>query len=200
MKRINKWLLFLSLITINQFGFTQTQPIEEEVKAEETSDEDEDISDKNWKDRIVVGGNLAAQFGSATFIQVSPLVGYRVTKNLTSGVGFSYQYISENYNALNFYDYKAQVFGARVFSQYDLFYGLFAHAEYEMSWYKIAYEDANLEPYQGNVPALFLGGGYNFMVGENARFQLMALYDVLHNIESINYNALVIRMGFSIGL
>lgn len=81
-----------------------------------------------------MGGNVSAQFGNATFIEISPLVGYRITEDLTSGVGFTYQYLSENYNVYNFYDYKATVMGARIFSQYDLIFGIFAHAEYEYSW------------------------------------------------------------------
>ena len=196
MRNLKRWLLLVALITSLQIGFSQTKEIENEEKEEQ----EDDFSSKTWKDRILVGGNIGAQFGNATFVEVSPTIGYRVTKNLTSGVGFTYQYISENYNIFNFYDYKAQVIGARVFSQYEIFYGFFAHAEYEMSWYKITYEDVNIEPYQGNVPALFLGGGYNFKIGDNARFQVMALYDVLHTTESINYNPLVIRMGFNIGL
>ncbi len=177
-------------------SFAQTQTIEQEEKDAEA----EDFSEKKWKDRIIVGGNVSAQFGNATFIEVSPLVGYRITEDLTSGVGFTYQYLSENYNVYNFYDYKATVMGARIFSQYDLIFGIFAHAEYEYSWYKFTFEDVTLGEYAGAVPAFFVGGGYNYQISNNARFQIMALYDVLHSAESIYINPWSIRMGFNIGL
>ncbi len=188
-------LTFLCLFVVSQ-SFAQTQPIEQEEKDAEV----EDFSDKKWKDRIIVGGNVSAQFGNATFVEVSPLVGYRITEDLTSGLGFTYQYLSENYNVYNFYDYKATVMGARIFSQYDLIFGIFAHAEYEYSWYKFTYEDVNLGEYEGAVPAFFVGGGYNYQISDNARFQIIALYDVLHSAESIYINPWSIRMGFNIGL
>ena len=188
-------LSFLICFSLQQ-SFAQTQTIE----TEEKDAEEEDFSNKKWKDRIIVGGNVSAQFGNATFIEVSPLVGYRITENLTSGIGFTYQYLSENYNIYNFYDYKATVMGARVFSQYDLIFGIFAHVEYEYSKYKFTYEDVTLGEYKGAVPAFFVGGGYNYQIGDNARFQIIALYDLLHTSESIYINPWSIRMGFNIGL
>jgi hypothetical protein len=86
-----------------------------------------------------------------------------------------------------------------VFTEYDLFYGLFAHIEYQHLWYNFAYEDVMLGEYTGDVPALYLGGGYNFMIGENSKFQIMALYDVLNTTESLS-GPLVFRMGFGFGL
>ncbi len=191
-------ILFLSFLCyfVAAQSFAQTQTIEPEEKDPEA----EEFTEKKWKDKIIVGGNVSAQFGNATFIEISPLVGYRITEDLTSGVGFTYQYLSENYNIYNFYDYKATVMGARIFSQYDLLFGIFAHAEYEYSWYKFTYEDVNLGEYSGAVPAFFVGGGYSYQISDNARFQIMALYDVLHSAESIYINPWSIRMGFNIGL
>ena len=193
--RIKAVFVILSLCMAAQ-AFSQTQTIDTEDKDQQ----EEDFDNKKWKDRIVVGGNIGAQFGSATYIEVSPTIGYRLTKSLTSGVGFTYQYFSENYNLPTFADYKASVTGFRIYSQYDLFFGFFAHAEYEYDWFKLTYEDATLGTYANSVPALFLGGGYNYMISPNAKFQIIALYDVLHTSESIYYNPLVFRIGFNVGL
>lgn len=199
------FLCSLFLICSLQIVQAQTQPIDPsdaETTNEESSNDDGDSGDdkKNWVDNIVVGGNLGAQFGQATYIEASPIVGYRITEMLTAGVGFTYQYFSENYNLATFADYKAQVLGPRVFVQHDLIYGLFAHAEFEHSWVKFTYEDPTYGEYTNDVSALFLGMGYNYEVGSNSRFQIMLLYDVLHNIESIYYSPWVVRMGFNIGL
>lgn len=65
---------------------------------------------------------------------------------------------------------------------------------------KFTFEDVTLGEYTGAVPALFVGAGYNYQISNNARFQIMALYDVLHSAESIYINPWSIRMGFNIGL
>ncbi len=188
-------LILLLILTTSVQVFSQITEIESEEKDHESADF------ANWTDRIVVGGNVGAGFGNFTYVDVSPLAGYRFTKSLTAGIGFTYQYYKVNYNDPFFTaDYKGNVIGGRIFTEYDIFYGLFAHVEYEQLWYNFTFEDASLGEYKGVVPALYLGGGYNFMIGENSKFQIMVLYDVLYTNESLNLNPWVIRMGFSIGL
>ncbi len=187
--------------------YAQTQPIETTEQDQTAPKNDDETGDNSssksndWQDRIVVGGNLGAQFGASTYVEVSPIVGYKVTDMFTAGVGFTYQYFSQNYNDPTItFDNKGYVYGPRVFLQHDLVYGLFAHVEYEYAWYKFKYEDANLGEFSGAVPALFLGGGYNYYISDNAKFQIMALYDVLHGANSLYYSPLVFRMGINIGL
>lgn len=203
MHLLHKLFCGLALTGVTYLGQAQTQPIDPS-DADETSTEastDEPKRDKkDWVDNIIVGGNLGAQFGQATYIEASPIIGYRITEMFTAGVGFTYQYFSENYNSPTFADYKAQVLGPRVFLQHDLIFGLFAHTEFEHSWVKFTYEDPTYGEYANDVSAFFVGMGYNYEIGENSRFQIMLLYDVLHNIESIYYSPWVVRMGFNVGL
>ena len=49
----------------------------------------------DW-DRIVIGGNLGAQFGNITIAEISPNIGYMVTDNLLSGIGGTYIYYKES--------------------------------------------------------------------------------------------------------
>ena len=191
-------IIFLILFSFSLEGVLQAQIKEIESDQKDVNAESEFGS---WKDRFVVGGNLGAGFGSFTYVDVSPLVGYKITKSLTVGLGFTYQFQKVNYDSpLLITDYSGNVIGGRLFSEYDIFYGLFAHAEYEHLWYNFKYEDAIYGEYSGDVPALYLGGGYNFMIGERSKFQVMILYDVLYTTESLNPNPFVIRMGFNIGL
>lgn len=197
--------MFLSSASI--VSNAQTQPIEPDDQENTTgslgnANDNTGNQNEKWHDRIVVGGALGAQFGSSTYIEVSPIVGYKVTDMFTAGVGFTYQYFSQNFNDPGFLDYKATVVGPRFFLQHDLIFGLFAHVEYEYAWYKFTYEDPayNTLENSGNVPALFVGGGYNYMISDNAKFQIMALYDVLNGANSLYYSPLVFRMGINIGL
>lgn len=198
--------LFLPLFFLGmaQLSFAQTQTIEtndQDATVHSSDDEGSDIDRKHdWQDRIVVGGNIGATFGSSTYIELSPTIGYRITDMFTAGVGFTYQYFSQNYNDPGILDYKATVYGPRFFLEHELIFGLFAHAEYEYAWYKFKYESLLYGDVSGAVPALFLGGGYNYYITDNAKFQIMALYDVLHGVNSLYYNPLVFRMGISVGL
>ena len=191
-------MIFVSVSTV----FSQTQPIESDEQSSSVFEGNTDNSDnerKTWKDRIVVGGSLGATFGSSTYVEVSPIVGYKVTDKFTAGLGFSYQYYKVNYNVFTIDDYSMSVYGPRIFAQHDIIYGLFAHAEYEMMKYNFKYEDPLFGEYTGQVPALFGGLGYNYAIGDKAKFQLTVLYDFLNGPNSLYYSPWVFRMGFSTG-
>jgi len=196
-------VVLFSLISVSVSSlFSQTQPIESDEQSSSVFEGNTDNSDnerKTWKDRIVVGGSLGAQFGNSTYVEVSPIVGYKVTDMFTAGIGFSYQYYKVNYNVITIDDYSMSVYGPRVFLQHDIIYGFFAHAEYEMMKYNFKYEDPLYDAYSGQVPALFGGLGYNYAIGDKAKFQFMALYDFLNGPNSLYYSPWVIRMGFSTG-
>jgi hypothetical protein len=187
-------LLFCCIIVFNVSASGQIQEIDPEETNEETTAEMQ-----NWLDRVVVGGGLSASFGDFASVYISPIVGYKVTDDLLAGIGFTYQYVSFN-DPYNYYqDYKSNLIGGKVFGQYNLFYGLFAHLEYEQLWYDLKFEDGTF--FAGKEPALFPGIGYNLKLGKSAYFQLMAMYNLLWQSDSFIYgNPFQIRMGFTIGL
>ncbi len=179
----------------------QTQPIEPQSEESDTQNNDNDKPERSsWGNGFVVGGNLGAQFGSSTYIEVSPLVGYRITDMLIGGVGLTYQYYRENYDVPTFLDYSASVIGPRVFLQHELVFNFFAHAEFEHTWVKWKYEDPTYGELQIDASALFVGPGYSYEVSDFSRFQIMVLYDLLNSVESIYYNPWTIRMGFMMDL
>lgn len=189
--------LFLCTITLS----AQTQPIEPEEQDKSATEKSDDKPAASWKDRFVVGGNVGAQFGQQTYIEMSPIIGYRITEMFTAGVGLTYQYFKVNYNSPAIIDdYKATVIGPRAFLQHDLIYNFFAHTEFEHTWVKFTYEDAAIGEATIDASAFFVGGGYNYMIGDDARFQIMVLYDLLNGINSIYYSPWVVRMGFNVGL
>lgn len=201
---MNKAWRFLPVIGLI-FSFTalsaQTQPIEPEERDKSATEKPADKPAGSWKDRFVVGGNVGAQFGQQTYIELSPIIGYKITDMFTAGVGLTYQYFSVNFNNPAFTDdYKATVIGPRAFLQHDLIYNFFAHSEFEHTWVKFSYEDAAIGEATIDASAFFIGGGYNYMIGDNARFQIMILYDLLNGINSIYYSPWIVRMGFNVGL
>jgi hypothetical protein len=161
--------------------------------------------------RFFFGGGLGLQFGDVTLIDVSPMVGYRITEKLAAGVTLTYKY----YNVKNYYanylslpsdDLKANIYGGSLFGRYFLFENLFAQAEYEYLLY--AYD--SYFPNSGgsgysksketiDLPSFFLGGGYRQPIGGRTFFTITVLYNFSESPYS-PYSNPIIRAGISVGM
>lgn len=178
------------------------------VYAQPTAD-DELQRENRFFDRVVLGGGLGLQFGTVTFIEISPLIGYRLTEKLETGIGLTYKY----YRYKDFYydqttndrfDLKSNIYGASVYTRYHIFSSVFLHAEYERLRYN--YDDVYVsggqlikEPMHANVDGLFLGGGYRQRISQNSYFYISALWDVIQDPLS-PYNNPILRMGVLLGM
>ncbi len=157
---------------------------------------DQSLKGVPFKDRIYLTGGLGGAFSQDyVYIDVSPLLGYRITQRFSAGAGFTYQYI--NYK---FWNYTSNIVGPRAFARYQLLNFLFAHAEYEHLFLKYRQVDnlGNVTFVNKNVPGLLLGGGITPSIG-GSRFYLMVLYNVLEGPYT-PYSNPVIRVGFDLGL
>ncbi|MBP6978883.1 MAG: hypothetical protein KBB71_11290 [Lentimicrobiaceae bacterium] len=148
----------------------------------------------SFKDRIFLGGNFGVQFGEITLVDVSPLAGYRITTRLSAAVGLIYQYYQEDYYQ---YRYSTHIFGGRIWLRYNVFRGLFAHAEYELLNYDPY--DSFLEDDRISVSSYLLGGGYTQWLGGNSFISLSVLWDLNESAYSLYRNP-VFQVGFGIGL
>jgi hypothetical protein len=144
--------------------------------------------------RLIVGGNLGMQFGRYTFVDISPLVGYRLTNQFIVGLGATYIYYSVD-DA--FFKYNTHIFGGRTFAKYYLFENLFAHVEYELLNMEVV-DDLTYQLVRTNIPSLFIGGGYRQMIGGRSAFELLLLYNVMEERNSPYQNPIV-RAGFIFG-
>ncbi len=144
--------------------------------------------------RLIFGGNIGLQFGRYTFVDISPLVGYKVTDQLIMGLGATYIY----YSVDDFpYKYSTNIFGGRAFSKYYLMENLFAHVEYEILNMEVL-DDLTYKLVRTNIPSLFVGGGYRQMMGERSAFELLLLYNLMEERNSPYQNP-IIRAGFVFG-
>ena len=176
----SKYLLFLFLA----FALFQTSTFAQRVIYEGDS--------TAFKDRLYYGGNFGMQFGTVTLIDFSPLVGVMITPKFSSGVGITYQY----FNDRRYLGGQTSSYGGRLFSRYNIFPNIFAHAEYE----SINFDNYNLLSDQFEriwSNALFLGGGYFAPFGQRGGANFTFLYNVLHdNLRSPYGEPYVIRVGF----
>lgn len=181
--RLTVLLILLSLFLINKKAFTQNPIDPNQPKPKPT-----------FKERLYTGGNFAASFGSTTFLDISPIIGYRINNRLSAGTGITYIYYNVN-NA--YYKYNTSIYGGRAFSKFDIFESVFAYTEYEVLNSEI--QDPLLRNIsRKNIPAWYVGGGYQQKFNNNSGFLISLLYNLDENRYSIYQNP-IIRAGFILG-
>lgn len=146
--------------------------------------------------KVFVGGNLGAQFGNITFVDISPIVGYRFTEKISAGFGITYRYYS-----VRSFNYETHIYGGRLFARYQPLNFLFLHAEYEMlNWNCPRMEPTGFTTERLWSPGLMAGGGFSQpLVGGSSIF-IMGLYNFLHNDCSPYANPFILRIGANFGL
>lgn len=158
-------------------------------------------SKSDWKKKFYVGGYLGLTFGTYTNIDVSPIVGYRFLPNFSMGIGFIYNYTSQNNVGLSGNDkISTSNWGGRINANYVLFNFLALGVEYQylsVDYYS-GWDNASNSPIYQKEPVniLFVGGGISQKVGRNAAIYIMVYYDLLQNQYSPYYNNdVVFRIG-----
>jgi hypothetical protein len=141
------------------------------------------------KDRIQPGGNFSLSLGTFTYIDLSPLVGYRVTPRYTAGVGatYIYQRVRTIYGVA-----QGSVYGGRVFNRFMITPNIFAHAELE---------SMNVQPvFENNrkwIASPLVGGGFFQPFGQRGGIMMTVLYNLNHRENVTPYpSPLIIRAGF----
>ncbi len=190
--------LFLT-ITLLFFGF-QTLEAQSDSSNVSIPENANQISNSkklkaNFKDRIFLGGNLGLQFGTQTYIDVSPLIGYKITDRFSSGIGVTYIYYRYKDNV---YSYNTNIYGGRVFSRYFFTENIFGHAEFEVLNMELLSTN-NYQYYRKNIYTPMIGAGYIQRFSNQSGIYLLLLYNLNDSAES-PYSNPIIRIGFNIGL
>ena len=172
--------------------------------------------EEGFAQRLIYGGALGLSLGDYAGVSVTPVLGYRITDNLSAGVGFGYQYVRiKNYFIItdpatqrdSYWDLKANMFAGSVWARYIVWRDLFVHAEYEHNF--MNFKVPGFDPGgSGNVvevkenyeaPCVLLGGGYRLPMGDKASVNFTLLYDVLQDKYSPYGNQPFIRIQFLAG-
>ena len=128
-----------------------------------------------------------------TSVYVSPLLGYRLNKKLTLGVGATYRAILE----IDEFEAKDQVYGYRGFVQQGAYKGLFIHGEYENLSAASTTFNTSGEVSRNWQPGALTGIGKEFTLFKQVKGQVMILYNFLYEDGSSSYQKpWVIRFGF----
>ena len=169
--------------------------------------QDEEAPEKKGfdKSKLFFGGSLGLSFGSYTFINVSPQVGYRFNKTFAAGTGINLQYSSYKTDYYNpAVDYKEQygMAGLNIFGRiYPIdFAFLQIQPELNYTWGKLSYYNGNPEIKLDNkfVPSLLGGVGAGIPAGRGA-FIVMVQYDILQQERSPYGSNVFFQFGYNVG-
>ncbi len=145
--------------------------------------------------RWFVGGMIGAGFSSySSYVELAPIIGYKITPAFQVGVRITYIFNSYVINRGYVNESRVQLhhYGASVFARYIFFKGLFGQVEYEA----LSFDYYNDE--RQWINSLFIGGGYYQDIGGRAFMSIAILFNVLDNINS-PYTNPIIRIGFGAG-
>jgi hypothetical protein len=149
------------------------------------------ISELSTGQRLTYGGSAALQLGSITLIGASPKIGYRVTKNLTAGLGGTYYYSRSKVTTVNSF----KLFGASLFARHLILPRIFLHTEAERVSAPNSTPGAlQIDP----VNLLWVGAGYYTSLSSKMAAGLTLLYDLTENPNS-PYSNPDIRAGLTFG-
>ena len=143
----------------------------------------EESSAANFLEKVTVGGNFGLQFGSVTFIDVSPTFGYRFTDRFTAGPGITYRY-------LKFRGFEgSSLYGGRIFARQRLGQQFFVQTEYESLNTEYRTNNPDRPISRTWVPGFFLGGGLFQPIGQRAAIIISALYNLTYDATRSPYNS-----------
>jgi hypothetical protein len=187
MKSHNKTILtLLLLLSVNMFAAGQ------EVKEEQPP----------LSERLFFGGSLGLQFGTITYIDISPVVGLWVLPRVAIAGGPSYMYYK-------FRNDQTSIYGGRLYTQYVVLHnlndvlpigmntGFFLHLEaealsLETSYWKYPYNQSGR--FMANN--VLFGGGIRQQMGTRSFLHLSALWKI-HDSGYSMHSSPEIRVGFS---
>lgn len=186
-------ILFITIFSLSSFG--------------QYTKEDRDnnsLSDLTFKERIFTGGNVGFSIANNyLFLDLAPIVGYRITTKLGAGVGARYSLLRDMSRDQNWSNY-----GGSIFARYKIIPQIFLHTELELLQ---SYNYNTFSPnYMQRAPAyMWFGGvGYSTANSGGLNFSLLLLYDFINHINSPYQNSyllgsagppVIVRGGFTIG-
>ena len=197
---MKKLILHISLLLLFSFAFNQLFAQDEDYsrKIEKPGKVKDEKKNKSSADdgqsKFIIGGGIGLQFGTQTFIELSPKLGYRIIPKVIVGGGILYRYYHYE-DPLTHLIYQGSDYGGSVFTSYELIRNLFGWAELELINFDYYDYKANMNS-RITVASPFVGVGYRQQMGEKGFFQLAFLYNLNYTSNSPYGSPLVTRIGF----
>lgn len=165
-----------------------------------TDDVPRDQGEERFIDNLWFGGGGQLNFFSRNGISVfvvglSPMVGYKISPNISVGPR-----LSLNYNSINcsFSDNRHKYFNweAGMFGRFKVFNQFFLHGEYSIENRRLLFSDCS-EPLKQLRSMPYLGVGYTTGFEGSAGSEVLLLFRLRNDGQGIQESPFVIRFGFN---
>jgi len=155
------------------------------------------------RERIYIGGNFGLQFGTYTYIEVSPIVGLWLLPRLSVAAGPTFKYYKDSYG-------DSDVWGGKGYTRFVVINDLnnlipigigtsiYLHAEFESLSFKSDYLGVTNGAKRINVNSGLAGVGFSQPLGGRARINFAVLW-VVYNSGYQIYNNPEYRLEFTFG-
>jgi len=173
------------------------------IKASNLNDS---IASKKFKDKIYFGGNISLMFGSVTLIELAPIIGYYILPELSTGIGFLFQYYREKQYTIS-QPFTSYIYGGRTFIKYSIIKDLQSYLPIKNQMGIVAYTEYEALNVDWTLTILqhrprywihnfYIGGGIEQYMGKRARLTILFLYNLLETSNS-PYTNPQLRIGFT---
>jgi len=148
-------------------------------------------------------------FGTRTYIDLAPMIGYHVMDRLAIAIGPHYIFQTQNANSYYPNAYQTHAYGLKGFARFslitnaeeflpiNLFSELFVHVEYEgLSLEKAYYVPPYIEAGRYIYNGFLVGGGLSQRVGINNSVSFTILWDI-NELTVSPYSNPIFRVGFN---
>jgi hypothetical protein len=134
------------------------------------------------QDRWFFGGGVGAAFGSVDYLEIAPLVGFRVVPRVDLGLQPFYRWTNDSRYSPSL---ETSDYGARLFARFRVVYNFFLEADYQFTSYE--YPNGFGGSTRASNNAFLAGAGYSMPVGRNVGLYFSALYDFTYNNDDPYY-------------
>lgn len=159
----------------------------------------QEVIDENssFKDRLFTGGGMGLGFGNIDWVNISPVLGYRISDKTSVGAGATYRYT--NYKVFR-PNIRVRDYGANLFARHLISAPVFLHVEYEHLNFEFPVGGG--ETVRLNFNSFLGGAGIAHPIGRRSSVILMALYNFsFENANESPYDRpWVIRGGINFGI
>jgi hypothetical protein len=158
-----------------------------------------------WRDRLFFGGNVSLSVGSETAIELTPLVGYRITPRWSAGVGYKYEYYKSSGGTIGPYtipSYSTSIYGGDIFTNFVFLknfptegLSLMGQAEYESLSLERKYFENPDATGRFIINNFLVGGGIRQRIGRRSSINMLLLWN-LNETKNSPYSNPIIKFNF----
>lgn len=202
MTKLTQFLLFFALLLTFQVDvdaqYGRKKKKKKKPKTETTDDyfdESGDISARLW-----YGGSIRniGLFNGTFSAALSPMVGYKITNNLSAGVITKFDYLYQRRRDLQEGKIETFDYSLGAFARYRIIPAIFAHVEYESTNFRLPFAAGNggVDYAREWEPYMYIGAGYQSGNGIFG-YEVSIYYNPIFQTTNIRDTPWDFRLGFN---